>query len=177
MGVNKRLYGLGHSGSGGGNPIFAIRNQTFLDRPTVIEALEFKYRRVMAKLGGFTRTTMQRSMRYSKKPSKPGQPPRSIRDYNGNAGALRRLIEFGYDKNDKTLVIGPQLISSPTLPLGGKTVPQLLNEGGTAFVKNFGNRIPATFKARPFVQPAVEKGITKFRDLLATVPLIQTKGR
>jgi len=181
MGFNKRIYTSGHmggGGGGGGNPIIAIRNKTFLDRPTVIEALEYKYRRVMAKLGGYVRTTMQRSMRYSKKPSKPGQPPRSIKDYKGNAGALRRLTEFGYDKDDHTLVIGPQKITSPTLPIGGKTVPQLLNEGGQAFVKGFGGvRFLASYEPRPFVQPAVDKGITKFRDLLATVPLIQTKWR
>lgn len=165
-------------GGGGRGGIAGIRTRTFLDRPTVIEALESKYRRVMAKLGGYIRTTMQRSMRYRSKSSKPGQPPTSWRSDKGHAGSLRKLIEFGYDKDDHTLVVGPQLITSPTLPLGGKTVPQLLNEGGGAFIRGFGGqKVFAEFKPRPFVQPAVEKGLTKFRDLLASVPLIQTKGR
>lgn len=169
---------MGGGRSGGGNPIFGIRNRTFFNRPTVIEALEWKYRRVMAKLGGYVRTTMQRSMRHRERPSKPyKEAPTAWRHGTGGEGALRALTEFGYDANDHTLVVGPQLITSPTLPLGGKTVPQLLNEGGEAFVTRFGNRTLARYEPRPFVKPAVDKGINKFRELLATVPLIQTKGR
>lgn len=179
MGFNKRIFTASHMGGGGGRGgIVGVRNRTFLDRPTVIEALEWKYRRVMAKLGGYVRTTMQRSMRHRSRPSKPGEAPTSWRREKGGAGALRALTEFGYDKDDHTLVIGPQLITSPTLPLGGKTVPQLLDEGGGAFIRGFGGQKTfAEFKPRPFRQPAADKGITKFRDLLATVPLIQTKGR
>ena len=155
-----------------------IRARTFLDRPTVIEALEFKYVRVMARLGGFIRTTMQRLMRYRKRASEPGEPPTSWRGSAGNSGALRRLIEFGYDRNAHTLVVGPQLIKSPTIPLGGKSVPQLLDEGGSAMLRKLGGKsVLANFDARPFRQPAAEKGINKFRELLATVPLIQIKGR
>lgn len=180
MGFNKRIYTMGHMGGGGSGRggIVGVRNRTFLDRPTVIEALEWKYRRVMAKLGGYVRTTMQRSMRNRKRSSKPGEPPTSWRREKGGQGALRALTEFGYDKDDHKLVIGPQLITSTTTPLGGKTVPQLLNEGGGAFIRKFGGgRVMATYEPRPFVQPAVDKGIDKFRDLLKTVPLIQTKGR
>ena len=175
MGLSKRAFTASRSGSGS---ILQVRARTFLDRPSVIESLEAKYLTVMARLGGYIRTTMQRSMRYRKKASKPGQPPTSRRDYSGNAGMLRSLIEFGYDRTDHMLVVGPQKIQSPTLPLGGKSVPQLLDQGGAAYVYQLGGkRTLAHYEPRPFVQPAVEKGLTKFRELLSTVPLIQTKGR
>lgn len=131
----------------------------------------------MARLGGFGRTTMQRLLRHKKGASKPGQPPHSHRDIGGNTGALRRLIEFGYDTEKKELVVGPHRIDSPTKPLGGKTVPQLLNEGGEAFVyKLGGGSVLAHFEARPFVEPALKKTITKLAELIRTIPL-KFKGR
>lgn len=219
MGINKRIYGMGgRGGRGGGLDILGIRHETFFDRLNVINALDTKYIKVMARLGGYTRKTMQNSMKRPKasakelkgkkfidrqgrvltvasrgqvvdesgtpvskkfaayirkslgiglakgRPSEPGKPP------NVHKGTLRALIEFGYEKEDKALVVGPHKIGSPTLPLGGKSVPQLLNEGGQARFRNSG--VVATYPARPFVQPAMAKGIKKFRELIATVPFV-----
>ena len=164
-------------GRGGRRDILEIRAQTFLDRRPVINALDRKYRTVMARLGGFARTTMQRLMRNRKGASKPGQPPHSHKDYAGNAGKLRSLIEFGYDTEKKELVVGPHKITSSTRPQGGKTVPQLLNEGGEAFVyKLGGGSVLKHFEPRPFVEPALKKTITKLADLIRTIPL-KLKGR
>ena len=180
MGVNKRLYGLGKSGRGDGTgAIVAVRNRTFLDRDAVKSALEYKHRRVMAKLGGYCRTTMQMLMRRRDRKSKPDvEAPTSWRREKGGNGALRALIEFGYDAKDQTLVVGPQLITSPTKALGGKTVPQLLDQGGTAVIRQFGgSRVIAHFAPRPFTEKAFNKGYEKLGKLLETVPLIRKKGR
>lgn len=231
MGFNKRLNvmrTMGPFSGGGSNPIFHVRARTFFDRRPVIAALESKYLKVAARLGGYMRTTMQRLMKTPRAKAKelrnkrtpdgheidgrghvfdasgamvspekardvkrkfaehlargrasaPGKPPHSHNDGYGNAGALKRLVEFGWDDRVKSLVCGPQLITSPTVPLGGKTVPQLLNEGGKAFIKGFGGEsVMGHFRPRPFVEPTAEKGFTKLADLLRTVPLVRTKGR
>lgn len=171
MGFYKRFNGAGGSNRRG--EILSIREQTFLDRRPVVDALDKKYRTVMARLGGYARTTMQRSMRRraKKAPSKEGQPP------NAHKGTLRALIEFGYDLEKKTLVAGPHKIDSPTKPFSGKTVPQLLNEGGYAMVYKFGGgSVMKHFGPRPFVEPALKKTITKLADLVRTIPL-KFKGR
>ena len=151
--------------------IAGIRNKQFFDRPAVTGALDRKTVRVMARLGGFVRVVMQRSMRKRKGPSKPGSPP------NAHIGTLRALTEFGYDAQDKSLVVGPHKIDSPTIPVGGGTVAELLNQGGDALVYALGGRsVKAHFSPRPFTDPALDKGITKFRDELATVPFT-ARGR
>lgn len=178
MGYFKRFSGSRSFGGGGSRrAILQIREQTFFNRRPVINALDQKWRSVMAKLGGFMRTTIQRSMRHKDGPSKEGKPPHAHRDYNGNAGKLRALVEFGYDQSEKALVVGPHKIDSPTIPLEGKTVPQLHNEGGRAFITTFGGRsVIADFAPRPFIEPAREKAFTKLANLIKTIPL-KFRGR
>lgn len=178
MGYWKRFNGSRSFGGGGSRrAILELRNQTFFDRRPVISALERKWITVMAKTGAFCRTTMQRMMRHKDGPSKPGKPPNAHRDHNGNDGTLRRLIEFGYDKNEKALVVGPHRIDSPTIPLDGKTVPQLHNEGGLAFINTFGGgSVLADFAPRPFVDPAKQKTFDKLAKLIKTIPL-KFRGR
>ena len=178
MGYYKRLSGSRSFGGGGSRrAILQIRERTFFDRTPVKNALDEKWRTVMAKLGGYVRTTMQRSMRHKDGPSKPGKPPHAHRDHNGNVGTLRRLIEFGYDQAEKSLVAGPHKIDSPTIPLGGKTVPQLHNEGGSAFINTFGGKsVLADFAPRPFVEPAKQKAFAKLAQLIKQIPL-KFRGR
>lgn len=161
-------------GGSGRSGIAGIRMRTFLDRPTVIEALEHKYRIDMMRLGGFLRTTMQKLMRHRDRPSKPGEAPTSWRRSKGGEGALRALIEFGYDTKEHTLICGPQKITSPTFPLGGKSVPQLLNEGGVASIRLLdGSRGYRTFAARPFVDVALQKTLKaeKMQKIIERNPL------
>ena len=227
MGYFKNLAVNGGGGRrGGAARILQIRNETFFDRRPVIAALDAKCVNVMARLGGYLRTTMQRSMKTARasakelrgqkttdargrvvsvdgkgrvvdahglflpkdeartiksrlaeqlgegRASKPGTPPNKH-----SPPTLMKLTEFGYDKDDKTLVCGPQLITSPTRPLGGKTVPQLHNEGGQAFVRIMGQNVLAEYPARPFVEPARIKGEAKLAHLLETIPLVRVKGR
>ncbi len=180
MGYFKRFDGMRSFGGGSGGSrraILQIRERTFFDRRPVISALDRKWRTVMARLGGFMRTTIQRSMRHKDGPSKPGKPPNAHRDYNGNAGKLRALVEFGYDHDEKALVVGPHKIDSPTKPRGGKTVPQLHNEGGSAFIRTFGGgSVLADFAPRPYIEPVREKAFTKLANLIRTIPL-KFRGR
>lgn len=150
--------------------IFAIRNETFFDRSGVVAALENKERIVLMRLGGYVRKIMQNSFRKKKKASSPGEPP------HRHIGTLRALTEFGYDKQEQSVVIGPHRIDSPTIVIGGGTVPQLLDQGGSAIV--YGGESVATFLPRPFTPPAFDKGREKLAELLKTVPLkLKLKAR
>ncbi len=175
MGFNKRVYTASHGGSGGRNPIFTVRNQTFLDRPTIQEALENKYRRDMMSLGYCLRKVMRNLLRYRKRKSAEGKPPSVHQASKGGQSALKALIEFGYDRTTRSLVCGPQLITSPTLPLGGKSVPRLLDQGGQAYIRSFGGqKVLATFGPRPFVKPSLDAtlGSNKIREIIEKNPLL-----
>jgi hypothetical protein len=93
----------------------------------VLRRFERKEKRILYKQGAYTRTTMQRSMRYTSKDDKrsePGKPP--LAHKNKRRGPLlRKLITFRVDENVKTVTTGPTLIRSQ-----GEPVPRKLDKGG-----------------------------------------------
>ena len=102
----------------------------FFDRANVKAQLTAKERAAMSKIGAYMRRTMRSIMRPSTKPnphSMPGQPPRH------SAGLIRKSIDFHYSPWRHSVIVGPGLIStnSEVKPIG-KTIPQLLDEGGLA---------------------------------------------
>lgn len=152
--------------------------QWFLDREKVIKRLERKRVAAMAKMGGFIRTTAQRSIRPGRYSSQPGQPPRS------HTGELRRNIYFAYDPTSDSVVVGPTAFRN-------SGVPEALEFGGTVQVKNrliiqrknlgktrsgrdrqerqVAGRYtgPLTIKARPFMGPALFKSRTRLPEIWA----------
>jgi hypothetical protein len=119
-----------------------------------------KRRRVLFKQGAYVRTTMQRSMRYSNKASKPGQPPHAHRRTGAH---LRKGIRFVVD--DESVICGPDLRSDST---SLKPLPQLLNEGGITTGLG-GERI--AIEPRPFIDPVFTDGGRNFRQLIEKEPL------
>jgi len=92
-------------------------------------------RRYLMRAGALARQIMRRSIRTSKKTSTPGQPPRS------HQGDLRGLILFDVDTGRGEVVVGPRLANklhfdTDMRPVRG-TVPQLLEEGGQAYVVEY----------------------------------------
>src|SRR4051812_33390670 len=87
----------------GGDP---VKITVIIYRNRIRRALEAKYSRIMYKLGAYTKTTMQRSMRYRKGVSAPGQPP-SAHKHSG--AGLRKSIEFSVDRSKRSVAIGPVL--------------------------------------------------------------------
>ena len=118
----------------------------FFDSKPVVSAVDKAARRVLSKFGAFVRTGAQHSIRRRKAVSQPGQPPSS------HVGTLRRLIFFGYDVEQKSVVIGPT-------PFGGSAeAPPLLECGGRARRKDRrGKSVTATYRPRPFMGPAFEQ--------------------
>lgn len=118
-----------------------VLKSMFFDRKKVRSAVDRATRRVLSRFGAFVRRTAKSSIRKRKRVSRPGEPPSS------HVGLLRRLILFGYDRDKRSVVIGPMPLSSSTAE-----VPPLLEYGGHA--KRRGKRV--RYAARPFMGPAFE---------------------
>jgi len=101
--------------------------KTFFDRRAVVLAVGRANAMVLSKAGAFIRRTAKGSIRYSKNPSRPGQPPHAHRSKKGGKNSpLRELIFFGFDERTASLVVGPT-------PFRGRAVvPRVLELGGTA---------------------------------------------
>ena len=119
-------------------PTLQVAMKTFLDRESVVSAMTKKERSALTRIGGWIRTTMKRSMRPATiatphSPSGPlgiGKPPRY------HSKLLRNMIFFYYDATRHSVIVGPTLVpTNPDVKPIGKTIPQLLDEGGTAYGK------------------------------------------
>lgn len=99
--------------------------KTFFDRRAVVLAVGRANAMVMSKAGAFIRRTAKGSIRYSKNPSRPGQPPHAHRSKGNKNSPLRELIFFGFDERTASLVVGPT-------PFRGRAVvPRVLELSGT----------------------------------------------
>lgn len=130
----------------------------FFDSKKVTRALDKNRRRALARGGAFVRTTARRSMRRKKGPSSPGQPP------HAHEGSLRKLIFFGYDRDTKSVVVGP-------LPIKRSPVPSVLEFGGTIETKRV-RRVNGKKKTergrvriapRPSMRPALDTAVASGR--------------
>lgn len=106
----------------------------FLDRPAVINAVDRAAHQALNRVGGRTRKTMQRSMRYvtppkSGKPRKvspPGAPPRAVRSHPW----IRKHTYYAWDPEKKSVVVGP-------IRFGPKSgAPRRLEHGGRVRMRN-----------------------------------------
>lgn len=91
----------------------------------VMERLRQGRRRVLFRQGSYLQRTMQRAMRYSDKPSRPGRPPHAHKNTR-RGPLLRKLIRYDVDADEGTVLCGPMLLGvSASRPL-----PELLDQGG-----------------------------------------------
>ena len=128
-----------------------VSSKMFFDRKPVMRAAGRATRRVLSRFGAFVRRTARSSIRRRKRVSDPGQPPSS------HAGDLRQGILFGYDDRRDSVVIGPR----PFNAKNSQDALEMLEHGGTTW-RRFGygsrrRRVRATYQARPFMGPAMEK--------------------
>lgn len=141
-----------------------------LDERRVLRRFATKKKRVLFKLGGYVRTTMQRSMRYSKKPAPPGKPPHAHKKTN-RGPLLRKLITFFVDLKTESVVCGPQIFAE-SLVRSRDPLPKLLNEGGIASkLQKGGREVSFQISAHPFTAPVFTDGGKRFKELLEEVPL------
>jgi hypothetical protein len=122
----------------------------FFDRKAVMRGVDRTTRRVLSKFGAFVRRGAKSSIRKRKRASSPGQPPSS------HTGLLRRLIFFGYDRSQRSVVIGPGRLNQK---IGN--APAALEHGGTSTVieglRGKRKKRHLNIKARPYMGPAFEQ--------------------
>jgi len=104
------------------------KQRMFFDRKAVIDAVGPATAKSLALGGGLVRKIMQQSMRYGKKPSAVGTPPRAHRE--GRGPLLRRLLFNSWDRSTKSQVIGPEKLTGAP-----GDAPRLQNEGGKITVR------------------------------------------
>lgn len=125
----------------------------FFDRKAVIDAVDRASLRVLSKFGAYVRRRARSSIRPRKAASRSGDPPSS------HTGLLRDGIQFAYDRDARSLVVGAALLNSRDT---ANPVPGVLEHGGTAVVvrRVAGSPGPqsrrVTIAPRPFMQPAFE---------------------
>ena len=133
-----------------------VTKQMFFDKKAVIGAVDRATRNVLSKFGAFVRTAARSSIRKRKAVSQPGSPPSS------HTGLLRKLIYFGFDANRRSVVIGPTPLNRTT------EAPPLLEYGGRTRLKGRkGKAVTATYKARPFMGPALRQELPKLPSMWA----------
>jgi hypothetical protein len=145
---------------------FAEWKKLFFDRKKVQDAAAKGQLRAMIRYGSLLRKAAQRSMRYRKGPSKPGEPPSAHR--TKRMAALKKLV-----------VVGPVGFKSR-----GGPVPALHELGGTrqaapgdAMVVKGGRAGPrlirlkgaVRYPARPTMGPALKKTAKKFPEMFRGV--------
>jgi hypothetical protein len=149
--------------------------KTFFDRPKVIAAIGRQSATVLARTGGFARQVMKRGMRRREAISAPGAYPSA----HGGKGAslLRDLIFFGYDSRNKSVAVGPVLLTPDhTIVSGTNKVPKLVNQGGriTRRVSKRGGGtkvVSQNYRPRPFVDLTAPLAAKALADNMAKAPL------
>jgi len=132
----------------------------FFDTKAVRSKVDKATRRVLSKFGAFVRRSAKSSIRKRRRVSAPGQPPSS------HTGLLKRFIFFSYDPSQRSVVIGPERLTSK---MG--TAPEALEYGGRSQVaggRQYDKRSKSTkviVRQRPFMGPAFEKEKPKLPEM------------
>lgn len=147
--------------------LFEAQFRGGLNTKSIAAAMARKEKAVLHKTAAYSRTTMKRGMRKRKGSGPVGGYP------NAHEGSLRRLVAFRVDEKRGTAAIGPTAFSTqpPWLPPGVKTVPQLLNEGGTVRRKIFGKSRTRNYEGWPFVGNTTSPAAKRFADNMENLPL------
>ena len=127
-----------------------VTKQMFFDKAAVLRAADEAAPRVLSRFGAYVRTTARHSIRKRKAVSRPGSPPSS------HTGLLRRFIFFGYDRERKSVVIGPQRLNAKV-----GDAPAALEHGGVSTVvegrRGRRRKRRVRIAQRPYMGPAFEK--------------------
>lgn len=139
----------------------------FLDRDLVARQMDKVQRGFFARFGGFTSTTIRRSIRSRRGPN--GKPSAAGKAPVNRSGLLKRNTFFSIDPVTQNLVVGPA-----ALPGKRPETLRVLEEGGT--VRRKVGRRPrrgepdtrteqsVRVEARPYVGPAFEKAQARIDD-------------
>jgi hypothetical protein len=129
--------------------------ESFFDKPAVTRALDRGLRKALGKIGGIVRRIARASIKNSPTPkasSAQGEPPLS------HTGQLKDFIYYAYDAEQQDVIIGPARLNTSLVM--GRTVPELLEFGGTAlrYIGRGRKRraVPYKMAPRPYMSRALE---------------------
>jgi hypothetical protein len=156
----------------------------FFDRAAIIAILGREDARRLSKMGAYVRRRARtdilrrapkRKNRNGRRASAaPGRPP--LVHSNDSFANLRNIL-FGLSDDNNAVVIGPRFVPSMRLERSSaKTVPELLEKGGSAVVEQWSNdgdtwqfgssraaeyhrMVSARYHPHPFMGPALQKEI------------------
>jgi len=187
MSIAKRLWAaanarpiIAKSGSGGtfGKANFSL----FFDRINVANALDEKEWLILSGTGAYTRGILKRSIKKGrkKKPqgSSPGEPPRY--HARGFGQSLKDGFRFEANLDAGGVVIGPGFVSTPNTRSNKASGAQLLEEGGiattTIWSEGEARLERGRWRARPYIEPAMEPSQVRFYALTAN-PYLMRSGK
>ncbi|MEM8864558.1 MAG: hypothetical protein AAGF31_03325 [Planctomycetota bacterium] len=132
-----------------------------VEHQKVLKRVRQKRNRVLYRTGGYLRTSQRRRIRNRKRPSKPGEGP------TNRQGRLKAGIKFDVDEFEGTVVAGitPNATASGAKALAGKTIPQVIDEGGDEILTDSdGEKFMAHFEPRPITDPVRPAAEQFFQD-------------
>lgn len=141
-----------------------------------------KRRRVLFRVGGYTKSVMANRIRSAKKKtSKSPSPPKS------KTKKLKRGVRFDVEESAGEVHVGfVKFRSDQAEPLGGQTVPSVIDRGGRERLHQDGRTVvgpdgkerkieprtvTAEYDERPLVDPVRKPAEDKLRELMRDVPL------
>jgi hypothetical protein len=124
--------------------------RSFFSDDDVKNSLDKRTARVFARFGYFVRQAARKLIKKRNRKSLPGEAP------TDQTGLLKQHIYFGYDKDGRTLVVGPAAIFANSF------IPERLEYGET-YTNKKGETV--TLKPRPYMRPAYEEKEPYLADL------------
>lgn len=141
---------------------FGLKNfkGMFFDRALVEGTIDRQTGAVMSRLGAMIRQSARRNFRRktAKQPVPPN--PRNLTD------KLRGAILFGWEKVQRSLVVGPWLF--PTTKDKDNPPPKRVERGGTYTMRRRGRTYSATYREFPFMRNAMAKELPNLPMLWRT---------
>lgn len=128
---------------------FITVKKLFFDKTPITKEMDRKSIKTLAKFGAFSRKIAQQSMKTKKGHAPPGSPPYS----HGNK-YLKKFYFFVVDKKEKSVVVGPVLLSK----YSDIRLPKVLEGGGRISKRLRSGKVKVSqIAARPYTAPATKK--------------------
>lgn len=121
--------------------------KSFFNQKAILNDMDKKTHHVLNRFGASVRLTAQRSMRTKKGSSPPGSPP-----YSHGQKKLKKNIFYSYDKEAKTVVIGPVRFDRTR----EQHVPLVLEAGGSITIQTRKGAVEKIYAERPYMNPAFQ---------------------
>lgn len=144
----------------------------FFDREPVRRAVDAAALRILSRFGAYVRQRARTSVRVREGVSPPGRPPfghrsgvRRKADRSGEvrvrpASLLREFILFSYDRERKSVIVGPAKLSGTV----GPRALEALEYGGPTVALVGGKKRSVTVRARPFMRPAFAEELQRLPE-------------